>query len=149
MYSPLSDEQNILAFEYKCDTALDGGIFYLAHPALSTTDIISYGTLPAAGEWKKAYIAIRNDFGWGTSTDHWIRWDLATTGTFDIFVRNAIIITKAQMEAEGGETINDGINPVVVEGDIPADCIYNVMGQRLTTPVKGINIIGGTKVLIK
>ena len=149
MYSPLTDEQNILAFEYKCDTALDGGIFYLAHPALSTTDIISYGTLPAASEWKKAYIAIRNDFGWGTSTDHWIRWDLATTGTFDIFVRNAIIITKAQMEAEGGETINDGINPVVVEGDIPADCIYNVMGQRLTTPVKGINIIGGTKVLIK
>ena len=105
--------------------------------------------MPASNEWKKAYIAIRNDFGWGTATDHWIRWDLAASGIFDIFVRNAIIISKAQMEAEGGETINDGINPAVIEGNIPSDYIYNVMGQRLTTPAKGINIIGGKKVLIK
>ena len=27
--------------------------------------------------------------------------------------------------------------------------IYNIMGQRLTAPAKGINIIGGKKVMIK
>lgn len=148
MYEPLADGQDILAFEYKCDVDLEGGILYLAHPALSTDDVIDYGTLPASLDWKKAYVAIRNDYGWGTSTSHWMRWDLATSGTFDIYVRRMHIITKAQMEAEGGETLNDAVTPPTIIPDADAP-IYNIMGQRLTAPAKGINIIGGQKVLVK
>jgi len=150
MYEPLADDQNILSFEYKCDTGLEGGVFYLAHPALSTTDLVAYDGLPATDGWKKAYVAIRNDYGWGTSTSHWMRWDLTTGGTFDIYVRHLLIITKAQMEAEGGETLNDAVTPPALTGHDTSDAhIYNIMGQRLTAPAKGINIIGGKKVLIK
>lgn len=150
MYEPLADDQCILAFDYKCDVDLEGGVLYFAHPALSTDEVVAYGTLPASIEWKRAYIAIRNDYGWGTSADHWMRWDLAASGTFDIYVRRMLIITKAQMEAEGGETINDAVTPPMLTGsEASDDRIYNIMGQRLTAPAKGINIIGGKKVMIK
>ena len=39
-------------------------------------------------------------------------------------------------------------SPVLEKDDTPAD-IYNVMGQRLNAPTKGINIVGGKKVLVK
>lgn len=40
------------------------------------------------------------------------------------------------------------INPVLIEG-IDNDAIYTLSGQRLAFPQKGINIIGGKKVVIK
>lgn len=149
MYDTLTVEQHIVAFEYKCDDELTGGTLYMAHPNLSTTDFIAYGNLPAAPEWKKAYISISNDFGWGKKTDHWIRWDLATSGTFTISVRNMIIVTEAQMKAEGGEVINTGIDNIIIETDVPETFIYNVMGQRVGKDYKGITIQGGKKVLNK
>ena len=150
MYDPIASGQDIVAFEYKSDIDLEGGIFYLAHPALNANEAVSYGTLPAANEWKKAYIAIgAADYGWGTALDHWIRWDLAASGTFTINVRRPILITAKQMKAEGGEVINTGIEGTAIADEIPDTYIYNVMGQRLTTPAKGINIIGGKKVLVK
>ena len=37
----------------------------------------------------------------------------------------------------------------VVEGAVKAEGIYNLQGQKLAAPVKGINIINGKKVLVK
>ena len=42
-----------------------------------------------------------------------------------------------------------GINSVVVDSGRNNSLIYNLSGQRLTTPQKGINIINGKKVVIK
>jgi len=53
---------------------------------------------------------------------------------------------RAVTDASGGST--SGINDIQIqaEGDAP---IYNLRGQRLSQPQKGINIIGGKKVLVK
>lgn len=49
---------------------------------------------------------------------------------------------------------DDGVNPVAIDGvfadeDEGDNIIYNVSGQRLSTPQKGINIIDGKKVFIR
>ena len=149
MYEVLPEDQYILAFEYKCSADLTGGILYLAHPNLTTTDFIAYDNLAAANEWKKAYISVSNGFGWGTGTDHWMRWDLASSGTFNVSVRNLIMVTEAQMKAEGGEVINTGIENTVIETEVPETFIYNVMGQRVSKDYKGITIQGGKKTFNK
>ncbi|MBO4589696.1 MAG: hypothetical protein J5698_01825 [Bacteroidaceae bacterium] len=148
--APLADDQYILAFEYKCETELEDGLLYLAHPSLNTNDVVTYGKLPAENAWKKAYILIANDFGWGTSTDHWMRWDLAASGTFDISVRNMIIVTEGQMEAEGGEVLNpNSIDSMIIDSNDSDARIYNVMGQRVNENAKGIIIKGGKKLFNK
>ena len=151
MYAPLADGQDILAFEYLCDTELEGGTLFLAHPTLSANDFVDYGKLPAASEWKKAYISVANDLGWGTATDHWMRWDLASSGTFNISVRNMIRMTEEQVKAEGGEIINPGqnIDDVVIDNEVPETFIYNVMGQRVNENAKGLLIKGGKKLFKK
>jgi len=151
MYTAPIGEKNVIAFEYKCDADLEGGAMYLAHPSLSADESVVYGVIPAASEWKKAYIIIANNYGWGESTDHWIRWDLASSGKFSLSVRNMILVTEEQMKAEGGDAINPGagIDTVVVDNDVPETFIYNVMGQRVTEGAKGIVIKGGKKFLLK
>lgn len=150
MYEALPEDQFILSFEYKCNSDLTGGCFYLAHPSLTTTDFLNdFESLPAANEWKKAYVSLFNGFGWGTSTDHWIRWDLASSGTFNVSVRNMIMVTEAQMKAEGGEVLNTGIDNTVIETEVPETFIYNVMGQRVGKDYKGITIQGGKKIFSK
>lgn len=148
MYEALAEGQNIIAFEYKSSADLEGGMFYMAHPSLTTTDFIAYGNVAAASEWKKAYICVSNGFGWGTSTDHWMRWDLAASGTFNFSVRNMVFVTEAEMKAQGGEVINTGIE-AVIENNVPETFIYNVMGQRVSKDYKGITIQGGKKMLNK
>lgn len=49
-------------------------------------------------------------------------------------------------EASGGNTSGIDDIQMQVDGDAP---IYNLSGQRLSQPRKGINIIGGKKVLVK
>ncbi len=148
MYDPLTPKQNILSFEYKSDTELEGGTYYFAHPALSTSEVVTYGNLPAANEWTKIYVSIENDYGWGSATDHWMRWDLATSGTFNMSVRRPLIITEAQMNAEGGQLINS-IAPSPLAPVETNEAIYNIMGQRVTPDAKGILIRGGKKILVK
>ena len=46
-----------------------------------------------------------------------------------------------------GGNIADSIT--AIDGEIRSDVIYNLAGQRLQRPVRGINIIGGKKVLVK
>jgi len=42
-----------------------------------------------------------------------------------------------------------GINSLIVDSDSSPLPIYNLSGQRLTAPQKGVNIIGGKKVVVK
>ena len=42
-----------------------------------------------------------------------------------------------------------GIQPLLLQDETEDTPIYNVMGQRLNAPTKGINLIGGKKVLVK
>lgn len=44
---------------------------------------------------------------------------------------------------------SDGINAVEDNAKVANDAIYNLAGQRLAKPAKGINVIGGKKVVIK
>ena len=78
-----------------------------------------------------------------------MRWDLASAGTFNVNVRNMIFVTKAEMEAMGGQTINDGISDVIFNNE-EAPAIYTIQGVRVAEPTeKGIYIVNGQKVLVR
>ncbi len=57
---------------------------------------------------------------------------------------------KASFTVKDGKVIGTttGINSIVSD-DEAADGIYNIAGQRLNAPQKGLNIVGGKKVLVK
>ena len=151
MYEPLG-EKYIVCFEYKSDAKLEGGALFFAHPNLSASETVAYGDLEAASEWTRIFIDITpavRDWNWGTATDHWMRWDLASAGTFNVNVRNMIFVTKAEMEAMGGQTINDGISDVIFNNE-EAPAIYTIQGVRVAEPTeKGIYIVNGQKVLVR
>jgi hypothetical protein len=52
------------------------------------------------------------------------------------------------LEYEGSDDVSaiNGIKMDAIKKDTP---VYNLRGQRLTAPQKGINIIGGRKVVVK
>ena len=137
---------------YKSDAKLEGGALFFAHPNLSASETVAYGDLEAASEWTRIFIDITpavRDWNWGTATDHWMRWDLASAGTFNVNVRNMIFVTKAEMEAMGGQTINDGISDVIFNNE-EAPAIYTIQGVRVAEPTeKGIYIVNGQKVLVR
>ena len=62
--------------------------------------------------------------------------------------------------SEGGSVYNEVCHIVVANSDKPSGInsifaektftkIYNISGQKLTNPIKGINVINGKKILIK
>lgn len=152
MYNALTADQCIVTFEYKSDAKLEGGALFFAHPTLTATETVAYGTLEAASEWTRVFIDITpalRDWNWGVATDNWMRWDLAASGSFTANVRNMIIISKAEMDAMGGQTINDGIADVIIDNE-DAPAIYTLQGVRVAQPTeKGIYIVGGKKVLVR
>ena len=149
MYAVQPEAQSVMSFEYKCSDELTDGKLYMAHPSITTTDYLEYGNMPAASEWTKAYVSVANDFGWGTSTSHWIRWEFASSGVFNVSVRNLILISEEQMKAEGGEYLQTGIDNTIIETEAPETFIYNVMGQRVSKDYKGITIQNGQKTFNK
>ena len=54
-----------------------------------------------------------------------------------------VLVWKDSVETGTGNAIKADYDP---ERD---GCVYNVYGQRLSAPRKGVNIIGGRKVIIK
>ena len=149
----LPNQDYVIAFEYMLDKEITDGRTYFANPGLSSVQYNSYGTLAAASEWTKYYIDVRQayaEWGWGKGTDHWFRWDLSEDGTgFVLDVRHIRVITRAQMEAEGGST---GIGDIVTSDKVQngkLQGIFNLSGQRVQKPVKGLYIINGKKVLVK
>ena len=152
MYEPLTEEQTIVVFEYKSTAKLEGGAFFFAHPSLTASETVAYGDLEAASEWTRVFVDIaqaKREWNWGTATDNWMRWDLASNGTFTVNVRHMQIITKAEMEAMGGQTINDGIADVIME-NVETPAIFTIQGVRVSEPLqKGIYIVNGKKVLVR
>lgn len=149
----LPNQDYVIAFEYMLDKEITDGRTYFANPGLSSVQYNSYGTLAAASEWTKYYIDVRQayaEWGWGKGTDHWFRWDLSEEGTgFVLDVRHIRVITRAQMEAEGGST---GIGDIVTSDKVQngkLQGIFNLNGQRVEKAVKGLYIINGKKVLVK
>ena len=54
---------------------------------------------------------------------------------------------KAYVVSINGTTT--GIEEVTTDSDASDTPVYNLRGQRLTAPQKGINIIGGKKLVVK
>ena len=77
----------------------------------------------------------------GFATDE-VRMDnihfVTTNGTDVLFDAIGVTATGGTTAIHGTESTNEGIQPV-----------YNLNGQRLKSPRKGINIIGGKKVVVK
>ena len=68
-------------------------------------------------------------------------------------LENILLVTPAEKEIKPGDVSyaigSTGIEGVVKDGIEKDAPIYSLSGQRLTAPQKGINIIGGKKVIIK
>ena len=67
----------------------------------------------------------------------------------DIVIDNALLVTPEQKESRPGAYIYTGIKGIVMMDDSTYPAIYNLSGQRLAKPSKGINIIKGKKVVVK
>jgi hypothetical protein len=67
----------------------------------------------------------------------------------DIVIDNALLVTPEQKESKPGAYVYTGIKGIVMMDDSTYPAIYNLSGQRLMNPSKGINIIKGKKVLVK
>ena len=154
LYENLTEEDNILTFEYTADADIKEGSFYFANDAgLGTSRYITYGGLPATDTWTKVYLDITQaitDWNWGT-TSHYLRWYMTDATEGRIQGRHVLVITRAEMEAQGGKPANEtGISLTKAE---PARTlksgIYTITGQRVSKPAKGLYIIDGRKVLVK
>ena len=149
-YEPLTEDETIVTFEYTANTKVESSSLYFANPSVVTTKYITFGDLEPATEWTRVYIDIADgiqEWGWGSSTTDWFRWELSKAGTFEMDVRNIQIITRAKMEEQGGQTIN-AINSIVADR---ADTgIYTLTGVRVEKPTqKGIYIMNGRKVFVR
>lgn len=150
----LPNDDYVIAFEYKMDQTLEDGQIYFANPDLNGARNIRYGEMKAAADWTPYYIDLRqahSQWGWGNSTDHWVRWDMTENESFTMDVRHFRIITRAEMEAAGGETAIEGIEADGQPAVQPVrEGVYTISGQRVQKPTaKGLYIINGKKVLVK
>ena len=147
LYEDLAADKTILRLEYKSDADLINGFFYFDN---NTAHSINYEALPATAEWKTVYFDIteaRETWKWG-SKDNTLRWAMTTNKEQKINARNILVLTTAEMEAEGGSIT--GIN--VVNSDTPMlqqTGIYTITGVRVEKPTRGLYIINGKKVLVK
>ena len=79
-------------------------------------------------------------------------WVLATRAYLDCYSNSNISMAREiTLDFGGGEQISTSIENVETDGlrQNTIEGIFNLNGQRLTAPRKGINIINGRKVLIK
>lgn len=122
IYEPLEADEMILAFEYTAKQDVENGLFMYETPQLMTDVKDEIPTLPAVAEWTKVYYNVSTGvktLQFGSGVDHGIRWYINYNATADdvlmLCARNFRIITKAQMEAEGGKTLNG------TKGDLNGD----------------------------
>ena len=148
----LGNEEYVLAFEYKLDREVTDGKVYFGTPSLSSQHYNAFGTMDAASEWTPYYIDLRqarSEWKWGNGTDHWLRWDVSNGGAFSMDIRHIRVITYAEMEENGGSVGIEGIVAGESTATGVANGIFNLSGQRVQKPVKGLYIINGKKVLVK
>lgn len=152
LFETLGNDEYVLAFEYKLDREVTDGVVYFGTPSLSSQHYNAFGTMAATGEWTRYYIDLRqarSEWKWGNGTDHWLRWDVTNGGAFSMDIRHIRVITYAEMEANGGSVGIEGIVAGESTATGVANGIFNLSGQRVQKPVKGLYIINGKKVLVK
>ena len=66
----------------------------------------------------------------------------------DIRLENILIVTPGEKEIKPDDVIINGIDDVQMN-QLPLSSVYNLSGQKLEKPRKGINIIDGRKVVVK
>lgn len=122
LYEPLKEDEVILAFDYVSEKAIESSRIYYNAPNFLTDVVEELEVIPAASEWQTAYVTVQkgiSSLNFGSATDHGIRWYIYYQGTSDaslqLKVRNFRFVTKAQMKAEGGKTLNG------IEGDLNGD----------------------------
>ena len=68
-----------------------------------------------------------------------------------IVIDNALLVSPDEKETKPAAYVYDftvGIHSIMAD-DNRGGKVYNLSGQRLTAPKKGINIVGGKKVVVK
>ena len=146
LYEDLTEEKTVLAFEYIAESGVDNGFFYFDSNASHN---VSYETLPASTEWKKAYFDIteaRQTWNWGAKAST-LRWAISNNQSQTLQARYVRVISKAQMDAEGGTFT--GISTVSDDTAVKHTGIYTITGIRVEKPTRGLYIINGKKVLVK
>ena len=114
LYEPLEKGEVILAFDYKADQDIENGLFMYETPNLLTDVKDEIPTLPAAEEWTTVYYNVTNGikaYNFGSAVNHALRWYISYSLTEEsepltLNARNFRFMTKAQMTAEGGKTLN-------------------------------------------
>ena len=142
----LSEEKTVLAFEYFAEMDVTNGYFYFDSNASHN---VSYETLPASTEWKKAYFDIteaRQTWNWGAKAST-LRWAISNNQSQTLQARYVRVISKAQMDAEGGTFT--GISTISDDTAVKHTGIYTITGIRVEKPTRGLYIINGKKVLVK
>ena len=156
IYEPLEKGEVIIAFDYICDAPVENGRVLYNTPNLTTDPQEQLDAIPAVDDWTTAYVNVTkgiNKLGFGTGTDHGIRWyinyNAGADDAFEIKVSKFRFITIAEMKAAGGRPLNgvpgDVNNDFVVDGG-DAQQILNVMsvdGYDASCDVNGDNVVDG------
>lgn len=137
LYNKLNENETLLTFEYKSETAIEGGEFIFGTPIIDPNMTLKLPTLEAASEWTTVTIditdAVKNGFG---APDHQIRWRVVGEGTSEaaFSVRHILVKEKKAIE---GDVNQDGF---VTVADIVT--VQNYMAEGLTPadqPLADIN----------
>ncbi|MBR4130677.1 MAG: dockerin type I repeat-containing protein [Bacteroidaceae bacterium] len=125
LYEPLTADKVILAFDYKAAQALENGKVYYNTPNLMTEPIESLDAVPATEEWTTVYVNVAKavkTLNFGSAVNHGIRWYVNYAATADdvleLGARNFHFITKAEMKAAGGKSLNAEPGDVNRDGEI-------------------------------
>lgn len=66
-----------------------------------------------------------------------------------ISLKNILLVTPDEKETKPEDIVPVGIRGIVASTEQSHAPIYSISGQRLATPQKGLNIVGGKKLLVK
>ena len=150
LYEPLAANEVILAFDYIAPEDVEGGYMYYETPGLLTDIKEEFAVMPATEDWTTAYVSVAKgmkSLNFGSATDHSLFWSISSKATKDnsvaIQARNFRFITKAEMKAAQGKTLNSQLGDVNNDGNIDiadAVSVLNVMaegGEDLTADING------------
>lgn len=153
LYEDLAEDQTVLTFEYTAPETIKEGSIYTD---TDITHLITYKDLEATADWKKVYIDFTTpciEWGWGDASST-IRWAMTTASSQQLKARHFLMITPAQMQAEGGSFTGTGIEMVQSsESKVQGNGVYDLMGRKINQGLKslpkGIYIVNGKKVMVK
>lgn len=151
LYEALAEDETVLTFEYSAAAPVQAGTLYYVAGSFDAERKDVFEDLTASDDWKKVYVDIstaREAYKWGDNTANWLRWYVNNGTAQTMKARHFLVITKAQMEAEGGSFIT-GIEGINAPTQLQQSGIYSLTGVRVEKPVRGLYIINGRKVLVK